>query len=226
MFCKRLRHFGPLMFAAVCAVSGGCAEWYATDADGEVYGLIDQRQQQAVGIRADADVGKPKGPPRVGSEGYAFVPHPVDPAVPESFTRRARGADTRPVAETQAASAPAETSEALVMGFEEVVKYAFRHARDFQDHKEELYLTALGLTLERHLWTPQLIAEIQSNFADYGQIRDFDRAMDTIADVSVSQRLPLGGTVTAEIISTFMRDLGRHITSGESSQLILSAEIP
>jgi len=212
------------LLAALCAVPVGCAAWYAADADREVYGLIDQRQQQAIGIRSDASAGEPKGPPRVGSEGYAFAPHPLDPTVPESFTRRAD------VADTQTASAPAQPTEPapepLVMDFDDAIKYAFRHSRDFQSRKEDLYLAALALTLERHLWTPQFIAEIQSNFANYGQIRDFDRAMDAIATVSAEQRLPLGGTVTAQIVSTFMRDLGRHITSGESSQLILSAEIP
>jgi outer membrane protein TolC len=254
MIDKPLRYFRPILFAiAACWLQvAGCAKWYAGDADREVYGLVDRRQRQALGIPSDAEIEDPKSARRVGSEAYAFVPHPIDPDVPESFTRKRETPETAPAEAsvpnsqpategapsdtpttqtvTQTVTAPGEPAEgggeALIMGFDDAIKYAFRQNRDFQNAKEDLYLAALALTLERHLWTPQFIAEIQSNFADYGQIRDFDRAMDAVAEVSAEQRLPLGGQVTAQIVSTFMRDLGRHITSGESSQLILSAEIP
>lgn len=233
MFCNCLRVATLVLVAAAGVMLAGCAEWYAEDADREVYGVIDQRQEQAIGIRSDAYSGKPKGPPRVGSEGYAFVPHPVDPEVPEAFKRRADEAEIDAAAEARAmtqpatSSAPAEPApQPLLMGFGDVIRYAFQNARDYQSRKEDLYLSALELTLERHLWTPQFIAEVESNFVNYGQIRDFDRAMDTIANVAATQRLPLGGQVSAQLISTFMRDLGRRITSQESSELILSADIP
>ncbi len=115
---------------------------------------------------------------------------------------------------------------AMVFGLRDAMKYALHHARDLQDAKEALYLAALDLTLERHLWTPQFVASIRADFADFGQVRDFDRAMTTVSDVAVSQRLRYGGTVTAQVISSLMRDLGVSTTSGESGSAILSADIP
>ncbi len=112
------------------------------------------------------------------------------------------------------------------MPIPETVAYAMRHARDLQTAKEELYLAALDLSLERHLWTPQFEAAISAEFADYGQVRDFDRAMTTVSEVAMRQRLPLGGDVTARLLSTLMRDLGEHVTSGESGQFILEANVP
>lgn len=112
------------------------------------------------------------------------------------------------------------------MPIPETVAYAMRHARDLQTAKEELYLAALDLSLERHLWTPQFEAAISAEFADYGQVRDFDRAMTTVSEVAMRQRLPLGGDVTARLLNTLMRDLGEHITSGESGQFILEANVP
>ncbi len=50
--------------------------------------------------------------------------------------------------------------------------------------------------------------------------------MDAVAELAVEQRLPYGGTVAARIIGTLMRDLGRGITSGESGQALLEANIP
>lgn len=241
MFYKWLRYFirdfrRGVKLAELVAFSAfvtaaalpGCARWYAADADQEVYGLIDRRQEQAIGIRSDASAGEPMAPPRVGTEGYAFNPHPIDPEVPESFARRSSEAGDEPVPasgpSTVSATQPEEA--ALEMGFHEVIAYAFLHNRDFQRQKEDLFLAGLDLSLERFLWTPQFLAEIRANFADFGQIRDFDRAMDAVAEVAAEQRLPLGGRLTAQVISTFMRDLGQHITTGESSQIILGAEIP
>jgi len=111
-------------------------------------------------------------------------------------------------------------------GLADALAYAQRHGREVQDAKETLYLEALDLTLERHLWTPQFAAGIQSEFADFGQVRDFDRAMTAVADVAVAQRLPYGGEVTARMVSTLMRDLGTHTTTGESGNFILEANIP
>ena len=108
----------------------------------------------------------------------------------------------------------------------DALAYAAKHARSLQDAKEDLYLAALDLTLERHLWTPQWVASLRGEFADYGQVRDFDRAMTAVSNVSLTQRLPYGGEVSARIINRLMRDLGEHITSGETGDLIIEANIP
>jgi outer membrane protein TolC len=47
-----------------------------------------------------------------------------------------------------------------------------------------------------------------------------------VSQVSVEQKLPTGGTLTANIVNNLMRDLGRHITSGESGQVMIAANIP
>lgn len=113
-----------------------------------------------------------------------------------------------------------------VFGIRESLAYAMRHAREFQNAKEDLYLAALDLTLERHLWTPQFVASISTEFADYGQVRDFDRAMSAVSNVAVTQRLPFGGEVAARVVNSLMRDLGVHTTSGESGNFILEANLP
>ncbi len=120
----------------------------------------------------------------------------------------------------------AEFAEVKLFGLRDALRYSMQHGRTLQNAKEDLYLAALDLTLERHLWTPQFAATISADFADFGQVRKFDRAMSAVADASVSQRLPLGGEVTARLIGTLMRDLGRHVTSGESGQFIVDANLP
>ena len=112
------------------------------------------------------------------------------------------------------------------MSLTDALSHAFQHSREFQTAKEELYLAALALSLERHLWTPQLMAQISSQYANYGQVRDFDHAMDMVSQIAVEQRLPYGGEVTARVLNTLMRDLTNHVTTGETGAMIIEANIP
>ncbi|GIK16118.1 MAG: hypothetical protein BroJett003_10820 [Planctomycetota bacterium] len=159
----------------------------------------------------------------------APTPETADPDAPPTAQEDvvSQPGAASPVADPPTARPPYTRFEpAQPMPIPETVAYAMRHARDLQTAKEELYLAALDLSLERHLWTPQFEAAISAEFADYGQVRDFDRAMTTVSEVAMRQRLPLGGDVTARLLNTLMRDLGEHITSGESGQFILEANVP
>jgi len=42
----------------------------------------------------------------------------------------------------------------------------------------------------------------------------------------VVQKLPLGGELTATLIDNLMRDLTHHVTTAETGQIILAADIP
>ena len=220
--------------AAVGMLLTGCQSWFVADADHEVRRLIEQRQRAALGETHSADVGGEDG--RIGSseDMYSFVPHPVDPDVPEAFRK--------PVVTSQPSSQPVPDSqpapERKVYTLPDAVAYAMGHAREFQFAKEDLYLSALDLTLERHLWTPQFVAEVSAGLSQspstktIGQgdnartIPDFDRAMTAVAQAGVTQRLPMGGEVTAQMINTLVRDLHSHATTGETGQMILSADLP
>jgi len=140
-------------------------------------------------------------------------PAPVEPGSTPSY-------DSEPT------SQPAAAGPALRFTLGDCLAYALTNAREYQNAKEDLYLSALALSLERHLWTPQFSGSLSYEFADYGQVRDFDRAMTAVAQLAMEQRLPLGGTVTAQVIDRWMRDLKVHTTSGETGAIILSADIP
>jgi len=150
---------------------------------------------------------------------------PAQPSAGDAETTTAVKPSSMGLAEnTIAQTQPA--GEVRILSLAEALQYAFRHAREFQTAKEELYLAALALSLERHLWTPQLVGDIRTRYANYGAIRDFDHAMDVVATTAVEQRLPYGGEVTATVVSSLMRDLTNHVTSGETGQAVLAANIP
>ncbi len=235
---NRLTTVVPLL---VCSsLLTACQQSLIDRTDQGVYRLLDDRQKAALGTTSDANIGPETGEVVNSGEMYSFTPHPTDPAIPEPF-RKPR--DTKPLHASVDPNKPsvvpdeqAQLSESIfteeereqvaVFGLRESLAYSVQHAPEVQDAKEALYLAALDLTLERHLWTPQFVTSIQTDFVDYGQVRDFDRAMSAVANTAVSQRLPYGGNVTARVINTLMRDLGVHTTSGESGSFILDANIP
>lgn len=131
------------------------------------------------------------------------------------------GLSSRPLA-----SQPAPLPERPLFTLSQALAYAFAHAREYQTAKEDLYLAALALSLERFLWTPQFVGNIGTQYANYGKVRDFDQAMAAVAQVGLEQRLPLGGTITARVVDDLMRDLTHHVTTGETGQAILEANIP
>lgn len=220
--CGAMCRFRVLWAVVVLAVPvAGCQEWFLRQADRQVYQVVAERQEQALGETHSPDLGPEDGRLLPSGSMYDFVPHPVRAEVPEAFRTRAVAEDgpalpqtTRPAVERQ------------VLTLQDAVAYAMRHSREFQSQKEDLYLAALALTLERHLWTPQFFGEVSYEYANYGQVRDFDHAMTAIAQIGATQRLPYGGEVTAQIINSLMRDLGARITSGETGRMILSANIP
>jgi len=219
----------PLLFI------GGC-QWFVDDADREVYRLLGRRQQESVGESSNVRISDGKtassdlAGPKKHDPAYDFVPHPVDAEVPESFKRtttQPAAPKTQPSNTSQTTtSEPATQPAGKILSLTDVLDYAFQHSRDYQTAKEDLYLAALDLTLERHLWTPRLFGEIQSEYANYGQVRNFDHAMSAVAQVGVEQNLPYGGQVTAQVVNTLMRDLTNHITTGETGQILLEADIP
>ena len=206
---------------------GGC-QAFVDDADRQVYRLIEERQRKALDQTADADVGKERVPKHVPGTAYEHVPSATQPTIPAPMTTGTRPSTQPLTPPTSQAILGATTrpGNLIKMTLDEALRYAFEHARRFQSAKEDLYLAALDLTLERHMWGPRFMGTIRTEYANYGEIRDFDHAMRAVADLAIEQRLPYGGEVTAKVINTLMRDLGQRITSRESGQAILEANIP
>lgn len=233
-----------LLLAAGATAYLGCDQAWIDSSDRIAQRIIQQRQRQTLGTTTDTRL-PPEDGTDTGGTPYDFTPHPVDNSVPEAFLRPApppEVTDDVPDADTGGAAemvdsagfedvkalAEVDTSLANLRPFtlSEALAYAFHNAWDFQTQKEDLYLAALALMTERQLWTPQLEGEIRARYTNYGQERQFDQAMAAVSDLSVTQRLPYGGDVSARIINTLMRDIGNHTTTGESGDMILQANIP
>ncbi len=182
----------------VCGMllTSGCRTRFVDRTDRDVYGLIQSRQRTALGIISDARIQSVTGEVDLDDRMYRFNPRPLDPEVPEPFRRARQEGESPPQAGAQPQEpepaagaedtkppAQAETSPSIfseqerdgvtVFGLRDALAYAMRHGRELQDAKEDLYLAALDLSLERHLWTPQFVADAT---ADYAEFADRDAA--------------------------------------------------
>jgi len=216
-------------------LSTGCHERLIRDTDQDVYSVIRHGQQAALGETTPVEVEPVQDTSGSPERMYTFAPRPLDSEVPAAFRkRRATTEEENAEPLIDDAEGPPKEPQTVVEGatptytfdLRQALAYASLHARDLQAQRELLYLAALDLTLERHLWTPQFSATLSSEYEDYEQDDVLDQTLSTVAEVAVRQRLPLGGEIAARAIASFVNDVNEHVTTGESGQLILEADIP
>jgi len=244
-----------LIVAVALPLYAGCSRYLTRTTDRRAYDAIANRQQAALGFTTDTRIQDPELR-EGGERMYSFTPRPLPDEMPAAFAEPAPTKPEVAVAEEeeaayeeamdrqaeqgQAAEVPVATRERLVdpdrtddplnagrvFDLRQCLEYAQRHARALRNAKEDLYLAALDLTLERHLWTPQFSAQLDSDFTDFEADDALDQALTSVAEFAVRQRLPLGGEVVARAIGSFVEDLNAHVTDGESGQVIVEANIP
>lgn len=215
----------------------GCYTTATTDRD--VAAAIAARQRAALNEPEPAALELPL-PADAEPEGaaYEYAPHPTDTNVPADFATGgpapaadAPGSGLARIGGAAAASGPASRRTQFQprgspFTLTDALAYAQRHRREYQTAKEDLYLAALALSVERHLWTPQFAAELRTVYGNYGEATNFDQAMRFVADLSMAQRLPYGGEFTARSISTLIRDVKKSITAEEGSTIELGLNVP
>lgn len=107
------------------------------------------------------------------------------------------------------------------------LRFATDHSREYQTQMEDLYLAALDVTLERHLFFEPSPFVTQSFTFDGGQEDvKYRSALTAATSVGVRQRLPYGGEVVAQSLVQFVDALNNHTTDGENANLALSATVP
>ncbi|MCH7704843.1 MAG: TolC family protein [Planctomycetes bacterium] len=167
-------------------------------------------------------------------EAAAGSPAPSDEAAADSLPPNDKAdADDLPRDEATANSELAEDRDiaprqGVVFSLSDTLAYALLHSRELQDAKEDLFSTALELSLERHLWTPQFAALIsEAAFVHSGsQIDAPRREFSASSALSVTQRLPFGGQISASLLSNLLRDLEARSTTSESGVFSVAANIP
>lgn len=234
-------------------VSGCTAEDYQRQADFQVDKLVKDRQQQTLAYKSQvkADL---TAPTELTKKSYAELPTtPLPPQALPPLEVAPRGLEYAPIGPQNLFSGmelpqdePLSIEEARRPGLERLrlgptptastipamdlfgaIEYAVEHGRDYQAQMEDLYLVALDVTLEQHLFEPRPFANTGITYVG-GQGRgvDYRSALAITNTVGIRQQLPYGGEITAQALVDFVQALNDGATDGESAQLVLSGTIP
>ena len=112
------------------------------------------------------------------------------------------------------------------LGLFDSIAYAVEHSREYQTQMEQLYFSALDVTLQRHLFEPRPFANVRTDFNGGQENSAYRSALTVTTEAGVRQQLPLGGEVVASGLVQFVDALNANTADGENAQLALSGSIP
>jgi len=131
----RLNTLRTIIILATAALLAGCSTThYRRNADKEAYGAIAEKAESVPGMDKDFSIEQEPVPSLDGL-----------PSVEEAAAFLGEAAQSE--------------VGAKAVSLEQALALAVKHNRAYQNQKEALYLEALGLTLDRHLYTPIFSAE-------------------------------------------------------------------
>ncbi|MEE9211530.1 MAG: TolC family protein, partial [Phycisphaeraceae bacterium] len=197
--------------------------------DQRVAKLIGQQQQITLGPDATDDpqpVPARLFAPKPQRDMYRYDPDTTNPTPDQlpATTNPDPGAD---LAESKADSPAAA---AIVMDLEQALGYAIAHSRDYRNRKEDLFLAALDLLVERHLWGPLFFHDVTAEFSGMPEAGDHDQVLTLINELRVTQRLPYGGDLSVSALVAYVSVLqnatGLSPEQSQSSSLALSIRQP
>jgi len=238
----------------------GCESQMVQRMDRELAMLIQQRQKEALGDEGVGTQPVPAGGADTHAGPAAYDPKPptYNPAAAELPSLKpadTQPADTQPAAgmssgmtivsplaaTTQPELQPAATQPsfldpeeadpmAIPLDIESALAYGIGHSRDYRNRKEDLYLTALNLLTEQHLWGPQFFSTLTAQAVGIPEAGDQDQALQLLSSTGVSQRLPYGGSISASALVSYINYLHHAADStnlnNQSTSLLLSGSIP
>lgn len=123
---------------------------------------------------------------------------------------------------------PPPVEDIVRLDFFGALRYATQHSRSYQTQAENVYLTALDVTLERHLFSPRPFARTSLNYeaGRFDSDVNYRAALVATQSVGIRQQLPYGGEIIAEGLVNFVDALRGEVESGESAELALRGAIP
>ena len=106
------------------------------------------------------------------------------------------------------------------------IAYAVEHSREYRSQMEDLYLSALDVTLQRHLFEPRPFASVGARVNGGQENVNYRSALTITNSIGVRQQLPYGGEVTARALVNFVNAINSNANDGESAAIVLTASVP
>lgn len=121
-----------------------------------------------------------------------------------------------------------DAEDIVALSLNDVLRVAQRSAPEYLGAEEDYIFAALRLLIERHRWSPRLVAQSSVSVSGQGDSGTFDSALRVVNEVRATQRLPFGGEVAARWLWEATEDLRRNVADSyvQSSRLVLDGQIP
>lgn len=251
---RRCAIVGSVGLGLGVALAGCTPKMYQKWADKDVQKLVRDRELKTLDYTPEVDA-SPVTPNKPSKKAYAEIPttprppatrpaieptHPVvpygmpGPAISEMFPT---GVAT-PGSMIDLTSIQLRIDERLQLGPPKPgrstlrldlfgsIQYATRNSRQYKSQMESLYISALDITTERHLFAPRPFAQTGLRYTATDNPTNFNSALTAVERVGVRQKLPYGGNITAEALVNFVNTLDDNIADSQPASLALSASIP
>ena len=95
----------------------------------------------------------------------------------------------------------------------ESLSYSMAHSREYRFAEEQYVIAAIRLLQERHRWGPRFFDDVSTTITSDGTDHMFNSAVSVVNDLSVTQRLPYGGTVSARLLARATEDLHQRVAA-------------
>ncbi len=243
------------------ALLTGCSpSWFRQSADNEVLPLVKDRERKAVGYEPQVAV-KQTDPPPIAHAAYAKIPQtpipgtqpvalespktilpyePLGPAYPTIGWQTSEQIDQdlgvggpQSLLLDGVYGPPVPQELKRMFALFDALAYGTQHSRPYQSAMEDLYLSALEVTLQRHVFAPQPFGNVglqytggQSEGAGPAGGVKYNSALAATSALGVKQNLPYGGQLTAQALVQFVDALSSNAVGGESAQVALAGSIP
>src|SRR5258706_15495267 len=249
-----VRNVNLILVVAALILSGCSAEFAEREADRQVTALVTDRQDKTLGYRPQVEARTDPKNVTPTTQAYEKIPQtPHAPAAPpQAELLRVvleygalgpkrfgwGGSEDGPKATFDYETLDSRIRNRLVLGpptmaerpinldFFGSLRYGVQHSRNYQSTMEDLYLSALDVTLQRHLFEPRPFVGGSLEYAGGQKDVNYRAALTSTAKAGVRQQLPYGGEVVAQGLVSFVNALDGNAASGEDASVVLSGTIP
>jgi outer membrane protein TolC len=238
----------------VAVALSGCADFAEREADRQVTALVKDRQQKTLGYKPEvsapvdhkdvqpttrayskipqtplAPVAKAQAEPlHITLEYGPLGPRRFDWATGEDMPRSTFSYETldERIHRRLTLGPPTLEERPMRLDFFGSLRYGVEHSREYQDQMESLYLAALDVTLQRHLFEPRPFAGGSLEYTGGQKDVNYRAALNSTLKAGVKQQLPYGGELMAQGLVGFVNTLDGNATGGETASVVLSGSIP
>lgn len=240
------------LLGVVLFLPAGCTpDAYKRSADLQVRDLLRDRKQQTLGYQPEVEA-EPQASAKPVAKSYSKVPASPLPPPPVASLEPVRREPTwerlgpfellpgevepeseitfesvsRPIRLKLQLGPPERLEPIRTLDLFQSIEYAVQHSRTYQTRMEDLYLAALNVTLERHLFSPRPFVRTGLTYDGGQQDVDYRSALTASTSAGIRQQLPYGGEIVASTLVSFVNALNGNVTDGENAVLALSGTVP